>query len=168
MATKERQAWEEAGADVLSILEPRELAPGCLATGPIPRRTDFEKVTSSALYREGTELVNDPIRDDQAILINVKGKGLVVVAGCAHSGIVNTIIHGQEISGVERVWAVLGGFHLSGADTWTLGRTIAELKSLGPQLVMPSHCTGFEATRQFAAEMPDQFVPAAVGTTLKF
>jgi len=165
---QERQAWEEAGADVVSILEPRELAPGCLATGPIPRRTDFEKVTSSALYREGTELVNDPIRDDQAILINVKGKGLVVVAGCAHSGIVNTIIHGQEISGVERVWAVLGGFHLSGADTWTLGRTIAELKSLGPQLVMPSHCTGFEATRQFAAEMPDQFVPAAVGTTLKF
>ncbi|HUW97056.1 MAG TPA: MBL fold metallo-hydrolase, partial [Anaerolineae bacterium] len=110
----------------MSVLEPRELAPGCLATGLIPRRTDFEKVTTSALYREGKELVHDPIHDDQAIMINVKGKGLVVVSGCAHSGIVNTIIHGQEISGVERVWAVLGGFHLSGADPWTLGRTIAE------------------------------------------
>lgn len=165
---QDRQAWEEAGAEVVSLLEPRELAPGCLATGPVPRRTDFEKVTSSALCRQGEELVHDQIQDDQAILVNVQGKGLVVVSGCAHAGIVNTIKHGQEISGVERVWAVLGGFHLGAADAWTLERTIAEIKSLRPQLVMPFHCTGFEATRQLAAEMPGQFVPAAVGTTLKF
>jgi 7,8-dihydropterin-6-yl-methyl-4-(beta-D-ribofuranosyl)aminobenzene 5'-phosphate synthase len=165
---QDRQSWEKAGAEIVSVMEPRELAPGCLATGPVPRRTDFEKVTSSALCRQGEELVHDQIQDDQAILINVQGKGLVVLVGCAHSGIVNTIIHGQEISGVDRVWAVLGGFHLSGSDPRILGRTIAEIKRLDPQLVMPFHCTGFEATRQFAAEMPGQFVPAAVGTTLKF
>jgi 7,8-dihydropterin-6-yl-methyl-4-(beta-D-ribofuranosyl)aminobenzene 5'-phosphate synthase len=164
---QDRQSWEKAGAEMVSVAEPYELAPGCLATGPVPRRTDFEKVTSSVLCRRGEELVHDQIQDDQAILINVQGKGLVVLAGCAHSGIVNTIIYGQEISGVERVWAVLGGFHLGPADAWTLERTIAQIKSLRPQLVMPFHCTGFEATRQFAAEMPGQFVPAAVGTTLK-
>ena len=164
---QDRQAWEEAGAEIVSILEPRELAPGCLATGPVPRRTDFEKVTSSALRRQGEELVHDSLLDDQSILVNVKGKGLVVVSGCAHSGIVNTITYGQEISGVERVWAVLGGFHLGPAEAWALERTIEEMKRLEPQLVMPSHCTGFEATRRFAAEMPDQFVRAAVGTTLK-
>jgi len=165
---QDRQMWEDAGAEIVTLVEPYELAPGCLVTGPVPRRTAFEKVTASALYRRGEELVNDTIQDDQSILINVRGKGLVVVAGCAHSGIVNTVRHAQEISGVERVWAVLGGLHLSGAEPEALGRAIEELRGLGLQLIMPSHCTGFEATRRFAGEMPGQFVPAAVGTTIKF
>lgn len=165
---QDRQAWEAAGAEIVTIEGPYELAPGCLATGPIPRRTAFEKVMSSALCRRGEELVNDPIHDDQSILINVRGKGLVVVAGCAHAGIVNTLLYAREISGVDKVWAVLGGFHLSGADQEKVGRTIVELKALGPQLVMPCHCTGFEARCSFAEEMPGQFVPAAVGTTVRF
>jgi 7,8-dihydropterin-6-yl-methyl-4-(beta-D-ribofuranosyl)aminobenzene 5'-phosphate synthase len=100
-------------------------------------------------------------------VINVKGKGLVVVSGCAHAGIVNTLLYAREISGVDRIWAVLGGFHLQGAEEHVVSRTIGELKALGPQLVMPCHCTGFEATSRFAAEMPDQFVLGAVGTTLR-
>ena len=165
---QDRQAWEKAGAKIVSLAEPYALAPGCLATGPIPRRTDFEKGTPAALCRRGGELVSDPILDDQAIVINVQGKGLVVVSGCAHAGIVNTVLYAREISGVDKVWAVVGGFHLSGAELDKVGRTIAELKALGPQLVMPCHCTGFEATRRFAEEMPGQFLLGAVGTTLKF
>jgi 7,8-dihydropterin-6-yl-methyl-4-(beta-D-ribofuranosyl)aminobenzene 5'-phosphate synthase len=164
---QDRRSWEKAGAEIVSLVEPYELAPGCLATGPVPRRTDFEKGTGTALCRTGSELVSDPIRDDQAIVINVREKGLVVIAGCAHSGIVNTITYAKEISGVERVWAVLGGFHLSGATPETLGRTIAELKGLGLHLIMPCHCTGLEASGQIAAAMPGQFVLAAVGATLK-
>jgi 7,8-dihydropterin-6-yl-methyl-4-(beta-D-ribofuranosyl)aminobenzene 5'-phosphate synthase len=163
----DREVWEEAGAEIVSLSEPYELAPGCLATGPVPRRTDFEKGTGSAVFRRGTEFVSDPIRDDQAIVINVREKGLVVIAGCAHSGIVNTVMYAQQISGVEQVWAVLGGFHLSGATPETLGLTITELKGLGLHLIMPCHCTGFEASGQIAGAMPGQFVPAAVGTTLK-
>jgi 7,8-dihydropterin-6-yl-methyl-4-(beta-D-ribofuranosyl)aminobenzene 5'-phosphate synthase len=162
------QSWEEAGAKIVSLAEPYELAPGCLATGPVPRRTDFEKVPASALYRQGTEFVSDPIRDDQAIVVNVKGKGLVVVSGCAHAGIVNTVLYAREISGVDRVWAVLGGFHLQGAAEDVVERTIGELKALGPQLIMPCHCTGFEAMGRFAEEMPGQFLLGAVGTTLRF
>jgi 7,8-dihydropterin-6-yl-methyl-4-(beta-D-ribofuranosyl)aminobenzene 5'-phosphate synthase len=165
---QDRRAWEEWGAAIVSITGPYELAPGCLATGPVPRWTDFEKGTSAAFYSRGSERVSDPIRDDQSIVINLKDKGLVVVSGCAHAGIVNTVLYAREISGVEEVWAVLGGFHLGGASKEKLARTVAELKSLGPQLVMPCHCTGFEATRRFAEEMPGHFLLGAVGTTLKF
>jgi 7,8-dihydropterin-6-yl-methyl-4-(beta-D-ribofuranosyl)aminobenzene 5'-phosphate synthase len=165
---QDRGAWENAGAEIVSLVEPYELAPGCLATGPVPRRTDFEKGSSSIVYRRGTEFLTDPIRDDQSIVINVKGKGLVVVSGCAHAGIVNTVLYAREISGVDRVWAVLGGFHLQGAAEDVMSRTIGELKALGPQLIMPCHCTGFEATCRFAEEMPGQFLIGAVGTTLRF
>ena len=165
---QDRAAWQDAGAEIVSLAEPYALAPGCLATGPVPRRTDFEKVAASALYRQGTEFVSDPIRDDQAIVVNVKGKGLVVVSGCAHAGIVNTLLYAREISGVDRLWAVVGGFHLQGAAEDVVERTIGELKALGPQLIMPCHCTGFEATRRFAEEIPGQFLLGAVGTTLRF
>ena len=165
---QDRQAWEAAGAEIVTLDGPYELAPGCLATGPVPRRTAFEKVMSAALYRRGEEFVHDAIRDDQSIVINVREKGLVVVAGCAHSGIVNTVLYAQEISGVERVWAVLGGFHLGGAEPEALESTIEMLRSLGPQLIMPCHCTGFEATCRFARELPGKFVACAVGTTLRF
>ena len=165
---QDRQAWEAAGAEIVTLDGPYELAPGCLATGPVPRRTAFEKVMSSALCRRGEELTNDPIHDDQSIVINVRDKGLVVVAGCAHSGIVNTVLYAQEISGVERVWAVLGGFHLGGVEPEALESTIERMRSFGPQLIMPCHCTGFEATCRFARELPGKFVACAVGTTLKF
>jgi len=165
---QDRQAWEAAGAEIVTLDGPYELAPGCLATGPVPRRTAFEKVMSSALCRRGEELTNDPIHDDQSIVINVRDKGLVVVAGCAHSGIVNTVLYAQEISGVERVWAVLGGFHLGGVEPEALESTIERMRSFGPQLIMPCHCTGFDATCRFARELPGKFVACAVGTTLKF
>jgi 7,8-dihydropterin-6-yl-methyl-4-(beta-D-ribofuranosyl)aminobenzene 5'-phosphate synthase len=163
---QDRQSWEKAGAEIVCVTEPYELAPGCLATGPVPRRTDFEKGPSNALCRRGSELVSDPIPDDQAIVIDLKGKGLVVASGCAHAGIVNTLLYAREITGVDTVWAVVGGLHLEGAAEDVVSRTVGELKALAPRLVMPCHCTGFEATRRLAEEMPGQFVIGAVGTTL--
>lgn len=158
--------WEEAGAEIVYVEQPYLLAPGCLCTGPIPRRTDFEEGMSSAYYREDGELVPDPINDDQAVVVHVDGIGLVVLAGCAHAGIVNTVLYAKEITGVDEVWAIVGGFHLSGVTPERIDRTIDELKGIGARLVMPAHCTGFAATRRFAAEMPDAFVPSAVGTRL--
>jgi len=165
---EKQQEWEKAGAEIVYVDEPYELAPGCLATGPIPRRTDFEKGMASAYYRQDGELVQDPINDDQSIVVNIEGKGLVVVAGCAHSGIVNTVHYAQEISGVEKVWAVVGGFHLGDATPEKVGRTIDEMKTVGPRLVMPAHCTGFAATRRFSETMSREFVLNAVGTRLTF
>lgn len=165
---RERAGRKQAGADIVWLDRPYELAGGCLATGLVPRRTDFEEGMPDAYYRNDGELVHDPIDDDQAIIINVAGKGLVVVAGCACSGIVNTVLYAQDISGVEQVWAVVGGFLLRDARPEKIGRTIAELKAIRPRVVIRADCTGFAPTRRCAAEMRGEFVLNAVATRLAF
>jgi 7,8-dihydropterin-6-yl-methyl-4-(beta-D-ribofuranosyl)aminobenzene 5'-phosphate synthase len=164
-----RAEWEAAGAELILSEGPYPLGPGCWTTGAVPRLS-FEGAGRSKrmAYREGDTLMRDDVDDDQALVINVKGKGLVVVAGCAHSGIVNTVNYAREISNVSRVWAILGGFHLAPADDEELQRTIDEVKELTPAMVVPCHCTGFKAISQFASQMPDQFVLGAVGTKYLF
>ncbi len=164
-----RGAWEAAGAELVLSEGPYMLAPGCWTTGAVPRRS-FEKsgIPPRRYYREGTSLVPDEIEEDQAIVVHVEDKGLVVVAGCAHSEIVNTVRYAQEISGVERVWAILGGFHLARATEEELRLTIAEIERLAPAVVAPAHCTGFEAVRQFAERMPGTFHQSLVGARFTF
>ena len=98
-------------------------------------------------------------------MINLKDKGLVVLSGCAHSGIVNTVSYAREFTGVDTVYAVMGGFHLARAKDDEIDQTIAFIKSLKPAYVIPSHCTGFRAVSRFAQEMPDEFIEGVVGTT---
>jgi 7,8-dihydropterin-6-yl-methyl-4-(beta-D-ribofuranosyl)aminobenzene 5'-phosphate synthase len=164
-----RAAWEAAGAELITSEGPYQLSPGCWLTGYVPRRS-FEQSGRSkrSFYRDGDELLRDDIEEDQAIAINVKGKGLVVLAGCAHSGIVNTVHHAQQVSGVDRVWAILGGFHMARAKPPEVQRTIDAIKKLKPHMIVPSHCTGFSAIAQFAAQMSGAFVPGVVGATYLF
>ena len=164
-----RDEWEAAGADIILSEGPYKLGPGCWTTGLVPRLS-FEKSgrPSMLAYRQGDAFLYDDIDEDQAIVINVKDKGLIIVSGCAHSGIVNTVNYAREISGVDEVWAIVGGFHLARAKDEEIQRTIAEIKALKPTLVAPSHCTGFGAISQFAAEMADEFVLGVVGTTYLF
>ncbi len=163
------QEWEAVGAEIILSKNPYKLAPGCWTTGFIPRHS-FEKSgrPTTLYYRDGDTFMPDDIEEDQAIVINVEGKGLVVLAGCAHSGIVNTVNCARKISGVDRVWAILGGFHLARAPEEELAHTVDEIEALQPALVAPSHCTGFEAIRRFATRMPDAFVHGVVGTTYLF
>jgi 7,8-dihydropterin-6-yl-methyl-4-(beta-D-ribofuranosyl)aminobenzene 5'-phosphate synthase len=164
-----RGEWEALGAQIITTDGPYEIGPGCWATGPVPR-AGFERsgVSPSMIYREGDTFHRDVVDEDQAIVIHVRGKGLVVLGGCAHSGIVNTVNQARELSGVERVWAILGGFHLAHAGEEDLQRTIEAVKSFQPVLVVPSHCTGFQATCQFAAQMPQAFMPNVVGARYFF
>jgi len=93
----------------------------------------------------------------------------VVLSGCAHAGIINTVKHAQKVSHTEKVHAVLGGFHLTGAlFEPIIDPTIAEMKSVGPDYVVPMHCTGWKAITRFAEEMPEQFQLNTVGTTYTF
>jgi 7,8-dihydropterin-6-yl-methyl-4-(beta-D-ribofuranosyl)aminobenzene 5'-phosphate synthase len=164
-----RPEWEAAGAEIVLSEGPYELGPGCWTTGAVPRRSFEQAGTPPRMaYREGDEFIRDYIDDDQSVVINVRDKGLVVVAGCAHSGIVNTVRYAREISGVDRIWAILGGFHLAPADDEEIRRTIDEIEALKPAMVVPSHCTGFEAISRFASRMPDEFVLGVVGTTYLF
>ncbi len=164
-----RAEWEAARAEVITSRGPYPLGPGCWTTGYVPRRS-FEKagLPTKMYRRQGLEFVHDHLDEDQAIVMNVQGKGLVVLSGCAHSGIVNTINRAQEISGVDRVWAIIGGFHLGRAKHDEIQRTIDAIKAFEPAVIVPSHCTGFTAIHQFAAQIPEAFAPGVVGATYLF
>ncbi len=164
-----RDEWEAAGADILLSEGPCQLGPGCWTTGSVPRLS-FERagIPPRLAYRQGDAFIRDYLEDDQSIVINLKDKGLVVLTGCAHSGVVNTVSYARELSGVDRVWAILGGFHLAPAGDEDIQQTIDEIQKLGPALVAPTHCSGFKAISRFADRMPDAFVPGSVGTTYLF
>jgi 7,8-dihydropterin-6-yl-methyl-4-(beta-D-ribofuranosyl)aminobenzene 5'-phosphate synthase len=145
---------------------PYQLAPGIWTTGAIPRRS-FETLGVSPFlyYRAGNTFIKDQMEDDQALVINIRGKGLVVLSGCAHSGIVNTVNYARDLSGVDRVFAIIGGFHLARAADNIIQRTISELDMFKPQIISPAHCSGFKTTMQLAEQMPYAFTQALVGTT---
>ena len=96
--------------------------------------------------------------------MNAKGKGLVVLTACAHRGVVNTVRHAQKMTGIDKVHAIIGGFHLTGASPELIEKTIADVKALRPDYVVPTHCTGFEAMTAFARAMPEQFILNTAGT----
>ncbi len=164
-----RTEWEAAGANIVLSEGPYQLSPGCWTTGAVPRLS-FETAGTPAhiAYREEGGFIRDYIDDDQSLVIDVEDKGLVILTGCAHSGIVNTVNYAKEISGVEQVWAILGGFHLGRAKDEQIQRAIDEIKNARPKLIAPSHCTGFTAISQFAHQMPDEFVLGVVGTKYLF
>ena len=119
------------------------------------------------MIRHDGELVQDTFSDDQSLVIDVKDKGLVVISGCAHSGIINSVSYARELTGQRDVCAVLGGFHLSGpAMSPAVAPTIAELKKMSPRLICPMHCTGFGTIARIAGEMPQAFVLNSAGTRI--
>lgn len=140
-----------------------------MVSGEVPRVTDFEKGFPWAEAKIDGKWVVDPFHDDQGVAVNVKGRGLVVIGGCSHAGIINTVKHAQKVARTSKVHAVLGGFHLTGPIFEPIiGPTIAEMKKIAPDFVVPMHCTGWKAINQFAVEMPEQFLFNTVGTTYVF
>ena len=137
-----------------------------LVTGQIHRSTPFERGFPVHYARIANQWQQDfLIHDDQALVMHVKDKGLVILTGCGHAGAVNTIRQAQELTGVQKVYAVIGGLHLTGAlFEPIIPPTIAALKELNPALIVPSHCTGWKATHALARELPEAFVPNSVGT----
>ena len=136
-----------------------------MVTGEVERTTSFEKGMPNAIMEENGELVQDPIIDDQAIVMKLKGKGLVVVSGCAHSGIINTLMFAQKATGEQKIHAVLGGFHLSGPFFEKFhDPTVEAIKKFDPEVLMPMHCTGLKAIQRFQKEFPDSFILNSVGS----
>ena len=170
MPTLDEEALKEAGAVLHPTEEASTLASDLvLVSGEVERVTDFEKGFPWAEAKIDGDWVVDPFHDDQGVAVKVKDRGLVVIGGCSHAGIINTVRHFQKVAGTDTVHAVLGGFHLSGPIFEPiLGQTIQEMKKIGPAFVVPMHCTGWKAINQFAREMPEQFVLNSVGTTYVF
>jgi 7,8-dihydropterin-6-yl-methyl-4-(beta-D-ribofuranosyl)aminobenzene 5'-phosphate synthase len=165
-----REKVEAAGVALIETQAPRALLDGdVLFLGEIPRKTEFERGVPYLFYEdEGVEKL-DPLDDDSAIVIRVKGKGLVVLSGCAHAGIVNTLHYARELTGEDRIFAVMGGFHLSGPDfAPVIEPTVRALEECGPQYIVPTHCTGRNACRQMEDAMPEKFLLNMSGTKLIF
>lgn len=161
---------KEEGAVLHKVKEASTFASGLiLISGEVPRVTDFEKGFPWAEAKIEGRWVVDPFHDDQGIAVKVKGKGLVIIGGCSHAGIINITKYIQAAAQTSKVCAVMGGFHLTGPIFEPIiGPTIEEMKKIGPDFVMPTHCTGWQAINQFAREMPRQFVLTTVGTTYVF
>lgn len=141
-----------------------------LVSGEIARTTSFETGLPSHYTKHNGLWEDDPLlKDDQCIIINVRGKGLVIITGCCHSGVINTIRYAQVLTGCKQVYAVLGGFHLAGGIfEKIIPGTIAELQKINPTYLIPGHCTGWSAIHQIAQTMPHKFISNSVGTTLVF
>jgi 7,8-dihydropterin-6-yl-methyl-4-(beta-D-ribofuranosyl)aminobenzene 5'-phosphate synthase len=141
-----------------------------LVTGEIPRKTDFEKGYIQQRALVDGEWQPDPwVLDDRALAVNVKNKGLVILSGCAHAGIVNTMLYVREITGIAKVHAIIGGFHLAGKDCEErIGRTVQALKQLKPEVVVPMHCTGWRGAFAIANAMPEAFIWNSVGNLYTF
>lgn len=141
-----------------------------LVTGEVDRLTDFETGFPIQWAREGDGWVPDfGVRDDQAVVVNVRDRGLVIISGCGHSGIVNIVRHAQRVTGVSEVLAVIGGFHLTGGlYEAIIPRTVEELSAIGPRFIVPGHCTGWRAIHAFARQMPEAFLQTSVATRFEF
>jgi 7,8-dihydropterin-6-yl-methyl-4-(beta-D-ribofuranosyl)aminobenzene 5'-phosphate synthase len=149
---------------IVKVKTPIPIVPGAFLSGKIERITDYEQIPPVFVAKSGEQFVQEDFIGEQAIVLNAKGKGLVVLSGCAHRGIVNTIKHAQKMTGIEKVHAIIGGFHLTGAKPELIQKTIADMKTIRPDYIVPTHCTGFEAISAFAREMPDQFILNTAGT----
>jgi len=137
-----------------------------LITGEVDRTSGFEPGFPPQQALRGGRWEPDPlVLDDQALILNVRDKGLVVLTGCGHAGIVNITRYARRLTGLDTLYAVIGGFHLGGPLFEPLiPRVCAELGKLSPAVIVPAHCTGWAAQRALADRFPAASIPNTVGT----
>lgn len=168
LPTTSRRALLDAGFEIVERQQPSFLCQGSvLITGEVDRTTEFEKGSPAHQALRHDRWEPDPlILDDQALVVNVRGRGLVVLTGCGHAGVMNILRYVRRMTGVDRVHAVVGGFHLTGPlFEAVIGPTVDALVDLAPDVVVPAHCTGWKATHAIAGRLPEAFIQSSVGTS---
>ena len=177
-----REALEATNVATLCCEAPHALS-GAFTTGYIPRQS-FERVLENTLVASETDansppdhfteaerlgrLVPDQHPDEHATCYVVQGRGLVVISSCGHVGLINTIKAAMAVSGVGKLHAVLGGFHLGPAPQDYVDHTVAELERLSPDVVIPMHCSGAKFVAAMHRQMPDRLVIANIGSRFTF
>jgi len=160
----QRQELESLGARFNLTTKPTKITDNIMATGEVPMVTEFEEIEPNRFFvKEGSGWQPDKLLDDQALIINTE-VGLIVILGCGHHGIINTLYHTQQLTGVKEIHTVLGGCHLVGASEERVLLTIAALKELDVQRIGVSHCTGMPAAAIMAQELGDKFFYNNAGT----
>jgi 7,8-dihydropterin-6-yl-methyl-4-(beta-D-ribofuranosyl)aminobenzene 5'-phosphate synthase len=168
LPTTSRRALDDAGFDIVEQQQPSFLYDrSVLITGEVDRVTGFEKGFAIHQAWRGGSWQPDPlILDDQALVANVAGRGLVVLTGCGHAGVINICRYAQRLTGTAKLHAVIGGFHLTGPlFEPIIADTVSALEQLAPDLIVPAHCTGWKATHAIARRLPAAFIQNSVGTT---
>ena len=166
-----RKQLEREGVEVVEARTPSLLLDGMLlVTGQIDRVTSFERGTPLQYARTSAGWEPDGWTwDDQALVLNLKDKGLVVLSSCSHAGIINVLRHARRLADLRKVHAVIGGLHLTGdVSEASIARTIEELSAMNPEIVVPCHCTGWKATHELARRLPEAYVQPSVGTRVHF
>jgi 7,8-dihydropterin-6-yl-methyl-4-(beta-D-ribofuranosyl)aminobenzene 5'-phosphate synthase len=164
-----RSALDDMGFAIVEERQPSFLLDGAvLITGEVDRTTPFETgFRGHEALRAGAWQPDPLILDDQALVVRVRDRGLVVLTGCGHAGIVNTVRYVRRLTGCADVAGVVGGFHLSGPMFEpVIDPTVEAFEELAPALLAPAHCTGWKAVHRLAARFPDAFVLPTVGTTI--
>jgi len=157
-------------------------------SGQIARLTDFEKPPGAARLRAGAmdsacspthfglvkveatpgDLVADSFQGEHATALNVKGRGLVVITSCGHAGVINSVRQVQKATGIEKVHAIVGGFHLAPAPEEIVAKTVAAFKAINPDYIVPAHCTGLNTIVAVHREMPNKLIMPSTGTRVIF
>jgi 7,8-dihydropterin-6-yl-methyl-4-(beta-D-ribofuranosyl)aminobenzene 5'-phosphate synthase len=158
-----REALESLGARFTLTNQPTNISDNIMTTGEIPMNTEFENVHDHLFVKEGDHWAPDNVPDDQALTIKT-ARGLVILSGCAHRGIINTVQHAKNITGLEKVYLILGGLHLFDRPMHRIKKTINTLKKLNIKKIGVSHCTGMEATIEIAKAFGNKFFLNNAGT----
>lgn len=161
-----RQLLKEREKDIVYTDRVTSIAEGVYATGEIPRKTSFEDTGGDFFLDEACSM-RDPILDDQALYVDTP-KGLVVLLGCAHSGVINTLAHISEATGGRKIHAVLGGMHLVRASEERLEATARAFDEYGLEVLGPSHCSGIKAAAFLWSRFPEQCVECHCGAEFEF
>ena len=158
-----REEIEKAGGKLSLTGEPAAIMPGMMITGEVSRLTDFEKVNVAVKSLENGKVVEDLMLDDISVVANVRDKGLVIITGCSHAGIVNITRQAIKITGCSKLERIIGGLHLIEASDAVINRTVEELKKLNVAWISAGHCTGFKAQDALYRAFSGRFSPLCTG-----
>ncbi|MGB5750151.1 MAG: MBL fold metallo-hydrolase [Desulfobacterales bacterium] len=162
----DRKVFEQKGINIQLDKDPVPIAPGITATGEIPLENDFETVGSIFFLKNGEDYTADTLADDRALILDTD-KGLVVLLGCSHRGVVNTLNHVTQITGCKRIHAILGGLHLGNASDEKLEKIMDHLHAFGLEKIGVGHCTGPKAFLALANEFKDRVYLNTVGNVME-
>jgi 7,8-dihydropterin-6-yl-methyl-4-(beta-D-ribofuranosyl)aminobenzene 5'-phosphate synthase len=154
---------EKAGGSLSLTKDPVVIMPGMITTGEVKRRTEFEEARLGLKTIENGMIVDDLMLDDISVIANVKDKGLVIITGCSHAGIINIANQAIEVTGCDKIEGVIGGLHLVGASDTVIRRTVEELSKLNVIWVSAGHCTGFKAQVELYLAFREKFLPLHTG-----
>jgi len=158
-----REDIESSGGILYLAGNALEIMPGLISTGEVKRITDFEEVGMNLFTIENGQVKGDLMKDDISVVANVRGKGLVIVTGCSHAGIVNIIQQSIKLTGTKKIHGIIGGFHLIEASEERIQKTALALKKFNPDWVYAGHCTGFRAQVKLYNIFKERFSPLHTG-----